>query len=370
MGQTTLFWSQSTDLVPADAVTVSCYVDAIPPFAETELTRLYGHVHSSLAFFRTSRPTDNVGTYVAWQEDKPIVLLVFRLENGTIHVLNEFIALDAAEVRRFAHTVFRAFASARAIRFPAVQAAVEALPYPYQKHNAKEDWIIDLPAQPDDYLAKLGRATRDTIKRSRRKTARDFPSLTHAIIERDAIGEDMVRGIIRLSEARIAAKKKRFGIDEAETQRILRLARECGFVSVLSIDGRLAAGMICCRNGTHCLTEVIAHDPAYNDYQLGTLCYYVTICASIARGVRTFHMGGGREAYKARFLGVRQDMDCLEIYRSWKHLALIPHRAARTALEGGLRQIKIWLLAREKSALTRGVFRALMLLDRLRRRKR
>jgi len=351
-------------------VTVSCHVDAIPPFTEAELTRLYGHAYSSLAFFRTCQPTDNVSTYVAWQEDKPIVLLVFRLENGTIHVLNEFIALDAVEVLRFAHTVFRAFTSATAIRFPALQTDVEALPYPYQKHNAKEDWVITLPVRPDDYLARLGRATRDKIKRYRRKAARDFPSLTHAIVERDAISEDMVRGIIRLSEARISAKKKRFGIGEAETQRILRLARECGFVSVLHIDGQLAAGMICCRNGTHCLTEVIAHDPAYNDYRLGMLCYYMTICESIARGVRTFHMGGGREEYKAHLLGVRQDMDCLEIYRSWKHLPLIPHRAARTALEGRLRRVKIWLLAREKSALTRGVFRALMLLDRLRRRKR
>nr|WP_246499494.1 GNAT family N-acetyltransferase [Azospirillum soli] len=254
------------------------------------------------------------------------------------------------------------------IRFQALQTDAGSFPFPYQRHNSKEDWVIDLPSTAEEYTARLGKSTRNNIKYDVRRLSRVFPDHSLRFYTGAEIDEAHVRTIVELSDARISAKKKRFSIDDEETERIIRFAKEGGLVSVLHIDGRLCAGMICQIVGSAYMVEVIAHDPAYNEFRLGALCYYRTICEAIARGATTMYMGGGREPYKARFLGVRQDMDRLELYRSHASVVLNPFRVAKTAVEGGIRKAKIWLLAREKSALTRTVFLGLILARRLRER--
>ena len=355
-------FSQNAPGVQPDAMGVSCYRNEIPPFAGAELARLYGHIHSSLAFFETSRPTDNVSTYVARAGNQISAVLVFRLVDGVVEVLNEFISIDAQEVHRFAAYVFSTFTSARAIRFQAVQTNAGALPRPFQKHNSKENWIISLPSTPAEYTASLGKATREKVKRCTRKVARDLPAFSYEFHQGEDIAEENVRELIRLSEARITSKRKLFGIDEDETRRIIRMAKRCGVMTLARIDGRLCAGMITYHIGSDFLTEVIAHDPAYNDYSLGTLCYHTTICESIARGAKRFHLGGGREEYKARLLGVRQDMDRLVIYRSPAHMALSAPLVARTAASGWVRQAKVWMLANQESPITRSAFATLSVL--------
>jgi len=344
---------------------VSCYPNEIPSFAGAELARLYGHIHSSPAFFETSRPMDNVSTYVARADNQISAILVFRLAGCVADVLNEFIAIDAQEVRRFADYVFAHFPAVRAIRFQAVQTDASALSYPVQVHNSKENWIITLPATAAEYTASLGKATREKIKRCTKKVARDLPTYTFEFRERETIRETDVRDLIRLSQARITSKGKLFGIDEAETLRILRMAWRCGMMNVTRVDGRLCAGMITYHVGDDFLTEVIAHDPAFNDYSLGQLCYHTTICESIARGAKRFHLGGGREEYKARMLGVRQDMDRLVIHRSSTHMALNAALVVRTAAAGRVRRAKVWMLANPDSRVTRAVFASLAGLRRL-----
>ena len=349
---------------------ISCYVGEVPAFVESGLIRLYRHPHSSLQFFTTSRPTDNVCTYVVHQGDQPTTIFVFQCKDGLVTVFNEFIVVSAEEVNRFARYIFNAFPDVSTIRFEALQTDADSFPFPYQRHNSKEDWVIELPSSAEEYTARLGKSTRNNIKYDVRRLSRVFPDHSLRFYTGAEIDEAHVRAIVGLSDARISAKKKRFGIDDQEVERIIRFARKGGLVSVLHIDGRLCAGMICQIVGSAYMAEVIAHDPAYNEYRLGALCYYRTICEAIARGATTVYMGGGREPYKARFLGVRQDMDRLELYRSHASMALSPRRVAKTAIGGGIRKAKIWLLAREKSALTRSVFFGLILARRLRDRLR
>ena len=350
---------------PSDEITVSCYINEIPPFAENELARLYGHIHSSLAFFKTSRPTEYVSTYVACQHGRPITLLIFRCRKGTVDVYNEMISISQAEIERFACYVFEHFSEVQVISFKAIQSDVQRTRFPFQRYNAKENWVIDLPATPEEYTSRLGKATRDNVRRYRKRLVRDHPSFDYRFHVKNTIDGQQVREIIELSKARISAQKKKFGIDDDEAQRIIRLARECGFVNMMQIGGRLCAGTVSYYVGSDYLAEVVAHDSRYDNYWLGTLCYYLTICESITRGAKKFHMGGGRNEYKTRLLGVRQDMDCLEIYRSYGHMALNLRRVAKTALYGAVRKIKVWLLEREKSVITQSVFRSLYVLRRL-----
>jgi hypothetical protein len=350
-----LLHDQKVHTAPSDQITVSCYVNEIPLFTEAELARLYGHIHSSLAFFSTSRTTENVSTYVVLQGCQPTTLLLFQYKNGVVDVFNQMIFISQEEIYRFAQYIFEKFSLAHVICFRAIRTDLQTLMFPYQRHNSKEDWVINLPATPNEYTASLGKATRENVKRYSRRIVRDHPSFTQRFYIEESIDEQDIRKIIELSEARISAKKKKFAIDDEETKRIIKLIKQCGFANIIQIEGRLCAAIIGYRVGSGYKAEIVAHDSKYDRYWIGTLCYYMAICGSIVHGAKKFHMGGGRYEYKARLLGVRQDMDCVEIYRSYAHLAFNPCRVTKTAINSYIRRIKIWLLEHEKSFITQTI---------------
>ena len=49
--------------------------------------------------------------------------------------------------------------------------------------------------------------------------------------------------------------------------------------------------------------HVIAHDPGFDQARLGLLCCYLSICESIRRGMREYHLLSGRYDYKRRLRG-------------------------------------------------------------------
>jgi len=176
-----------------------------------------------------------------------------------------------------------------------------------------------------------------------------------------------VRDILALSRSRIEAKKMKFGLDEADEARVVSLAKECGFVTVLRVGGQICAGTISYCVGSEYLAHMIGHDSRYDAYWVGALCCYTTICESISRGAKKFHMGGGRNEYKTRLLGVRRDMDRIDIYRSFGHLFLHLDEVLKAGVRVVKRKAKVWLLEREKGRVTQSVFRVLHALRRLRR---
>jgi hypothetical protein len=328
---------------PADDVTVACHESQIPCFAASELERLYGQIYSSLQFFRVFRPEDGVHTYVASRNGKPVALLLFRCAGGRADVLNEMIRLDGRELRRFADYVFGRYPRISVISFQSLQTDTRGLAFPVQRYDHKEDFILALPASPEQYTALLGKSTRGNIRRFRKRLSERFSSFTHVTFENERIEPRLVRDIIGMSKARMTGKKKKFSVDDDMVEGLIRLARTCGFVNAVMIDGRLCAGSIGYRLGTKYFAFVNAHEPEFDGYWLGTLCYYLTICACIARGGTQLHMGWGRYEYKSRLLGVRQDFDRLLVYRSRLGLLLNPRCVAMAALDGRLRKLKLWL---------------------------
>lgn len=349
-------------------ITVTCHDGTIPSFVESELDRLYGHIYSSLAFFRLFKPPDKVSTYVARQGGRVTALFLFRCDHGTAEVYNEMVRLDEEEIRRFAHYIFARFPSISIISFQAIHAPAQHLPYPCQQYNEKEEFAIDLPPKQDEYTASLGKSTRANIKRYSKRLAQRFPSFTHMTYENESVDEQHVRDIIRISKDRMTGKKKKFSIDDDMMEGLVRLAKTCGFVNVVMIDGRLCAGSISYRIGSRYFAFINAHDAEFDDYWLGTLCYYFTICASIVRGGKHLHMGWGRYEYKSRLLGVREDFDSLVIYRSRLHMLLHCDRVAKTAIKGQVRRLKLWLQdpQRQNSFVSRCAVNAVYVLRKIR----
>lgn len=327
----------ASELPVKGETTISCYLHDIPEFVEKELATTYETLHSSLPFFKVWRSLDNVSCYIARRDKRASEVLLFSCERRQVVVLNEMIAIEPAGLQRFANYIFEHFPAIDVIRFNAVNTSSTAIGFPVQRHNAKDTFMISLPATPDEYLAALGKSTRASVRSRLNNIRRNFPSFTVKTLVNEGIDEDTVRRIVRFSEQRISARGVEFRHD---IDRIFALAKTCGFVTMLSIDGRLCAGSINYRIGASVFGEITAHDPAYDRHGLGILCVYHTACEIMKSGGRKLYLGGGLFTFKERMLGKQLDMDQLQIYRSYGKFLRNLDLAAVAFAQGQVRRVK------------------------------
>ncbi|MBC7574157.1 MAG: GNAT family N-acetyltransferase [Herminiimonas sp.] len=318
-------------------LTVECFRGQIPPFAATELQRLYHNLYASLPKLRVAGQLQQaVSTYVRRVDGVAVAVLLFRLEADQVHVLNEVVALEPEEIRTFTAYIFQEFPAAQVVNFHVIDLGTQrvALPkgLPVQQYHRSEDIVLTLPATVAAYNALLGKATRTYINRYLKKLQRRFPGFACTVYEGDQITCEQIEVLAGLNRERMAGKRKKSSNDATRTAQLFSLARELGFVVVSTIDGRICAGTVNYRVGDDYFMEVIAHDAQYDTYRLGTLCCYLTICKCIERHGLAYHFLWGRYAYKYRLLGTHHDLDQIVLYRSYRQFLLHAHVAVRHAL--------------------------------------
>lgn len=333
---------------PWSDIAIQCHENDVPPFIGPALERLYGNLFSSLAYYRVFGGAERASTYVVRDGKTVVCAWLFRRYRNTVRVINEGLRLQQDDVTRFARTIFSRYPSVNIISFHAVQVQKMELPLPSQCFNCLEDIVLTLPASADAYMASLGRSTRSYLTRYLNKLKRDFPSFRFAVLADDGVDELLIRHIIDLNRLRMASKGKESINDENVTQRIIQLAGECGIVGVIELEGRICAGSINYRVGQNYFLETLAHDPQYDDYRLGTLCCYLTICACIARHGKEYHFLWGQDEYKTRLLGVQRDLDNLIIYRSRLHMLLYGKLVVQHVTSGFVRRLRIWVRVMRK----------------------
>lgn len=336
-----------SDSHAADERAIFVYDSEVPSFAETALDRLYGSIYSTVGMFRFDGSLSAASTYVAWENGTLVCLLLFRREQNLVTVLNGWIKLDQREMENFAAEIFRRYPAISLIRFNNIRTDLRKSAYPVQRYYAGEDIVATLPGSPEEYLASLGKNMRETVKRYRNRIGRMFPSFRFHVYVDDEVDERQVWELYRLQRARMESKNKVSNVTDGEIVRIIELVKTCGLVTIATIDGRVRAGMVCWRAGQNYFMRTIAHDPEYDEAKLGTLCCYLTICECIARGGKAFHFSPGRVLYKYRFLGVEQHFDSVVLYRSRLRMLVNYDVASRIAIDGGIREIKQWLLDAE-----------------------
>ena len=311
-------------------ITVSVYPHSVPHSADHQLEQLYQHVFSSFSYHAVY---GNIGlttsTYIAEKDGTAAAILLFRIEGGMVRILNEQLKIEPAEIARFCRYMFSMHPFIERIVFPAVENRIGRLPFPYQQARCSQNIVLTLPDTREAYLESLGKSTRSYVKRYLNKLKRSFSEMSCRTYEAHEASESDIRAIIALNRLRMTRRRQSSYIDHGETEKIIRLARRCGLVNVITINGRVCAGTINYRFGENYFLQVVAHDPAYDEFGLGTLCCYLSICECIARKGREFHFLWGRYEYKYRLLGVQRDLRQLVIYRS--HARLL--RNSSTALK-------------------------------------
>jgi hypothetical protein len=324
-----------------DGISVMNYMNAVPPFAELWLDRLYGNIFSSLAHYRIYDGTAGIHTYIACKDEQVLAVLLYRIDGARIRILNEATRLAASEIERFAQYVFKSCQAVNVISLHAVSLIGRTKSFPAQRFNCLEDIVLNLPANTDEYLAQLGKSTRNYLNRYQNKLKRDFPSMRHVTYCCGEIQESHVREILDMNRARMEGKGKLTPWTEKDEQRMFELARLCGMVNVIMIDERICAGTLNYRVNENYFLEIIAHAPEYNDYRLGTICCYATISKCIAAGGKEYHFLWGQSDYKYRLGGVQQDLENVSIFRSRGHMLKNARLVFGNLYQGSKRKIHL-----------------------------
>jgi hypothetical protein len=353
-----------------EEITTVCHENEIPHFVEAALDRRYGSLFSSLLHFRIKqRLTPRTSTYISRRGDEIVSILLFEREAGKVTVFNDLIDISEEEIRQFADYIFAAYESVTRICFPTIKTYLQSFPYSYQQFFSAEDIVISLPDTAQTYLRSLGKNTRRNIKRYNDAIVCSSPSYCYRVLPAEEVSEELIRYIIDFNKVRMAGKNKVSAINDEEERWIIALAKICGLVGVVTIDGRVCAASICCRVADNYYMLVIGHAPEYNEFSLGTLCCYQTICACIERGGKELHFMWGRLDYKYFFLGVQRGYDRVDIYRTRAAFLRNAMVAMKTAVTGHLREAKFRLLDCERRDDAKSKF-AKKLLNASRRSKR
>jgi hypothetical protein len=322
---------------------ISCFENDVPEFIAADMTRLYGSLYSSLPQFHIYTDGTDTSTYIVRKGGKPTTIFLFQHVDAGVTVVNEVIKVSEEEISRFSAYIFSAFPSVAFISFKAVQTSISRLSFPYQRSNYLEDIVLTLPSTIDQYFDSLGKHTRRNIRRQTKRINEVFPTFRFQVYEKGEVDAVIIRKIIDLNRARMAGKNKISAINEEESERLIRLAKECGLVGVVTIDGRICAGGINFRCGENYFLNVIAHDSAYDDYWMGILCCYLTICECIKRSGKEFHFLWGQYDYKYALMGVQRDLDNVAVYRSYFHLLRHSGHAFKMLSGGYRRRLQLWL---------------------------
>lgn len=354
----------------AGEISISCYENEVPSFVPAEIERLHGHLYCLPSYLGMSGLLAGASTYVVRQGGVPVTVLLFRCEGPEVSVLNEFMTMSTDDIERFTAHMFSTCKAVKVVSFGRVRSDVQRLPYPWHAVNYTEDMIVDLPGSVKEYDARVGKNMRRNIKRYTNALQRDFPSYAYRVCVGAAVNEEDIRDIIRLARLRMESKNIVPRFNEAETQWIVKLAKECGLVGIATIDGAICAGAIGFRIGDNYFMHVIAHDPKYNYYSLGIVCYYHTICEGIARGAKRFHLLQGRYGYKYRLLAERHDIRHIDVYRNSLQAALHSRRIFKKAVNGHVLAVKQWLLHDVEQSESRVAQQVGRLVNRLRQWRR
>lgn len=315
------------------------FENSVPGFASLALDRLQGSLYASLRFLQISEP-DEVPphTWVGSHHGEIVGVLLFRIEGRVVTVLSEVVTLVYWQVDAFSEAVFRYFSDARQIRFNAVTVTSPPSSYPHQCFAFSENYVLTLPATQTDYLAVLGKSTRQSIRGYGNRLQRDFPDFRWVVLSHDSMTNEEQRSLLltlqRFKRESMAMRGKLADIDCIETERLLAMASECGLFGMGIIGDRICAGAMSCRVGDTYVMLISASDPAMSTYRLGLLTCLWAVGDCIARGGRSCHLLWGRYQYKHQLRAVPSILSRIIVYPSRVQMLLQPHAVLTMSIRG------------------------------------
>lgn len=167
-----------------------------------------------------------------------------------------------------------------------------------------EDYCIDLPATPEEYLQSLGKQTRKHLPYYLRRLQRECQeSVVIQTSSGEQISRQAVTSILVLNQLRMRSKGRETLWTRESSLHRWPLIQKSGMFFALQIGEKLAGGTLSFLHGGEAFLITIAHDPQYDRLNIGSICLWQTIEHLIRLGCRAFHLLWGASFYKAQFGG-------------------------------------------------------------------
>jgi hypothetical protein len=316
------------------------YVNEIPLDLERFIEKIYQSSFSVIKYFTIFKDVDSINALVISRgEADPVHVLAYTISGKEITLLNELVNIDQEYLEYFVATVFDRYPAITTVNFNRLKSRTADFHYPWRLWQKSQDIAVELPRSFDAYHAKLGRQTQKHIKYYLNRLHREQGDFTFQVAASHEIDPDSIARIIEMNRLRMKGKNIHSGYDSSFEMRITEFCRYYGKVSTVRIHGKIVAGAICYEVGNHAYLEAISHDPEFDKYNIGQVCLYLTIKSVIESGRDSFHMLWGENAYKYRFLGVKQDLYFLSVYRSNYSKLLSMPKLVRHTLFRAVKQV-------------------------------
>lgn len=301
-----------------DAFKYTIYEQDIPSEVAASAERIYQSPFSVIPYFRIFRNDPHLNALVISTEaNVPVHVLMYTLSGTEVTLLNELVEIGQEYLLIFVDFVFARYPAVATVNLNCLKKRVVQAPYPSRLWKSSQDIAVALPSTPDAYHAQLGKQTQKHITYYQNRLHRDFPDVVFQVTTTHETEPSTIAAIIRMNRMRMKSKQISSGYTDTVEQRITEFCRHYGSVSTVSAGGKIIAGAICYAIGDHVYLEAISHDPDYNKYNAGQVCLYLTIRHAIEARKTAFHMLWGQNEYKFRFLGVKQDLFYVSVYRSY-----------------------------------------------------
>lgn len=316
------------------------YEDGIPPEVGLSLEKIYQSPFCVTEYFELFRGIRNPNALViTCGEPDPLHVIAYVISGREITVVNELVEIEQEYVQYFVAAVFSRYPAVTTVNFNCFKSRIENFYYPWRHWRTSQDIAIELPRSFDEYRSRLGKQTQKHIKYYINRLQKAYGDVVFHVTVTAETDPAVISRIIEMNRLRMKDKNIRSGYNSRYETRIIKFCRLYGMVSTISIQGKPVAGAICYEVGNQAYLEAISHDSEYNKYNLGQVCLYLTVKHLIEKGRDSFHLLWGENEYKYRFLGAKQELYFISMYRSCLYKVIDIPRMTRHACSHMFRQL-------------------------------
>lgn len=251
------------------------FEDRIPEFAHAQWHALRSGAPWMEALLQQALRARQLCTYALQEDGRTIALYFFRRHKNRILVLNSDASTHGQSLFRFTRYLFDRFPGIGEISFQASQRCIQRRSRLRRQSQQK----IILPSHPSAQMEESLRFNKRSVNYFMQRVKHDFSSSRFQLHTAESLDEGLCRSILQLTQPRLAGDDS--GNLPLTQQNLIHAVRETGLACTLTIDGKLAAGVIFQRVGKDMHLRFLAHDPRLGAYGLGLLCCYFASCAHL-----------------------------------------------------------------------------------------
>ncbi len=171
------------------------------------------------------------------------------------------------------------------------------------------DYHIDLPETPGEIDQRMTAKSRSTFRRKLRLAEKIYGGADVQDVDVDASEANT------LFNTYFAMKRvthhREYGMTMDEYIRTYYVTN----VYILRFDGRIAAIVLLCEQGTSVYLENLTYDVELAKFSPGSLLYHECLKCLVKKGKRRFYLKGGPLEYKRHYGSIEQWLTTFKIYR-------------------------------------------------------